>query len=361
MPHIPGHPAEEDTNQGTGGMSFLFPDTVEEDTGVESPEEIAGTDDDFTGLGGAGNELQFAQEIADILTGEISDPNKPLGQNFQKVYQVKQYDDEGNVIVDPDSNQPKVTEVSAEVFLTSDDYQEERRELFGTGEAFKYIYYGKDITSQFNRLQPYLRVQAKNLLANAGLINLEKTYGSYADAETLKGIKLAMDFSMNNNGKQSWFNVAKALSGYAQSQRAYKTGTYQFTEEDLTDFADEFIGAAEARKGSPLTKVEKDIILKKLGGAAEEFEATLPDLDPGQPESLQYNPLTGETQFIPAVEPEEPDVEMLSEEGEKVLDEIFAPREALAEEADIEDDTFARMQRNLRGLSAQETQRAKRG
>ena len=260
MPHIPGHPAEEDENQETGGMSFLFPDTVEEDTGVESPEELAGTDNNFTGLGGVGNELQFAQEIADILSGEISDPNKPLGKNFQKVYQVKQYDDEGKVIVDPDSGLPKVKEVSAEVFLTSDDYQEERRELFGTGEAFKYIYYGKDITSQFNRLQPYLRVQTKNLLANAGLINLEKTYGSYADAETLKGIKLAMDFSMNNNGKQSWFNVAKALSGYSQSQRAYKTGTYEFTTEDLTDFADEFLGLAETRKGSPLTDNEKKII-----------------------------------------------------------------------------------------------------
>ena len=58
--------------------------------------------------------------------------------------------------------------------------------------------------------------------------------------------------------------------------------------------------------------------------------------------------------FVPEVEAEEPDPEVLTEAGEDVLDEIFAPREALAEKAEEEDDTFARMQRNLRGLAAAE-------
>ncbi len=194
----------------------------------------------------------------------------------------------------------------------------------------------------------------KNLLANAGLINLDKTYGPNMDAETAKGLKLAMDFSMNNNGKLSWLNAAKSMNDYAQSKKVYTTGTYQFTEEDLTDFFDEMVTGAETRKGSSLTPYEKGILMKKLGVTAEDYAASLGDLQPAQPERLDYNPLTGETMFVPAVEAEEPDAEVLTEAGEDVLDEIFAPREALAAKADIEDDTFARMQRNLRGLAAAE-------
>ena len=42
MPHIPGHPAEEEeNNEETGGLSYLMPDTVEEDSKLKSPEQIA--------------------------------------------------------------------------------------------------------------------------------------------------------------------------------------------------------------------------------------------------------------------------------------------------------------------------------
>ena len=183
---------------------------------------------------------------------------------------------------------------------------------------------------------------------------MNKTYGTYADAETLKGLKLAMEFSMNNGGKMSWLNATKSLNDYAQSQRAYQTGSYEFSEEDLTDFVDDMLAGAEVRKGSPLSTSEKQIIMKKLGVSAEEYASSLVDLQPAEPERLQYNALTGETMFVPEVEAEEPDPEVLTEAGEDVLDEIFAPREALAEKAEEEDDTFARMQRNLRGLAAAE-------
>ena len=144
------------------------------------------------------------------------------------------------------------------------------------------------------------------------------------------------------------------MNDYAQSKKVYTTGTYQFTEEDLTDFFDEMVSGAETRKGSALTPYEKGILMKKLGVTAEDYAASLGDLQPAQPERLDYNPLTGETMFVPEVEAEEPDPEVLTEAGEDVLDEIFAPREALAAKADIEDDTFARMQRNLKGLAAAE-------
>ena len=356
MPHIPGHleGTEPVENEETGGLPFLMPDEVEEDTGVKSPEEIAEPSSSMFPAG-TSNATQFAQEIADIFGMEISDPNKPLGKGFEKEYQVVQYDEEtGEVITEPGTNKPKVKVVPAEEFLTSDLYQSERREIFGSGEAFKYVYYQRDILRQFNALPPAMRVATKNLLSNAGLINLDKTYGSYADAETLKGLKLAMDFSMNNLGKVSWITATKSLNDYSQSQKAYKTGTYQFTEEDLTDFVDDMLAGAETRKGSPLSSSEKQIIMSKLGVTAEDYAASLGDLQPAQPERLDYNPLTGETMFVPEVEAEEPDPEVLTEAGEDVLDEIFAPREALAAKADIEDDTFARMQRNLRGLAAAE-------
>ena len=353
MPHIPGHPAEDDKDPITVGLPYLMPDEVEEDSKIQSPENIAEPSESMVAPG-SGNATQFAQEIADIFGLELADPNKPLGKGFQKVYEVPQYDDSGQVKTDQDSGDPLVKNIPAEEFLTSDLYQKERREMFGTGEAFEYVYYQRDVLKQFNALPPAMRIATKNLLSSAGLINLDKTYGTYADAETLKGLKLAMEFSMNNGGKMSWMSASKSLNDYAQSQKAYMTGSYEFTEEDLTDFVDDMLAGAETRKGSPLSSSEKQIIMNKLGVSAEEFASSLSDLQPGEPERLQYNALTGETMFVPEVEAEEPDPEILTEAGEDVLDEIFAPREALAEKAEEEDDTFARMQRNLRGLTVAE-------
>jgi len=353
MPHIPGHPAEDDKDPVTGGLPYLMPDEVEEDSKILSPEDIAEPSVSMFPQGSS-NATQFAQEIADLFGMELDDPNKPLGKGFQKEYEVPVYGDDGEVAKDPDSGLPKVKTVSAEEFLTSDLYQKERREMFGTGEAFQYVYYQRDIVKQFNALPPAMRIATKNLLSSAGLINLDKTFGTYADAETFKGLKLAMDFSMNNGGKMSWMSAGKSLNDYAQSQKAYMTGSYEFTEEDLTDFVDDMLAGAETRKGSPLSSSEKQIIMKKLGVSAEEYASSLGDLQPEQQERLDYNPLTGETMFVPEVEAEEPDPEILTEAGEDVLDEIFAPREALAEKAEEEDDTFARVQRNLRGLSVAE-------
>ena len=359
MPHIPGHPAEEENNQESGGLPYLMPDEVEEDTKLQSPSDIAEPTESMFPEG-TSNATQFAQEVADILNLEVSDPNKPLGSKFQKEYQVPQYDENGQVIIDASSGLPKVKVVPAEEFLTNDLYQSERREIFGSGEAFKYVYYQRDVLRQFNALPPLMRVQTKNLLANAGLLNLDKTYGTYADAETIKGLRLAMDFSMNNLGKLSWISAAKSLNDYSQSQKAYKTGTYEFTEEDLTDFFDDMVAGAETRKGSSLSAYEKGILMKKLGVTAEDYASSLGDLQPAQPERLDYNRRTGETMFDPGVEAEDPDAEVLSEAGEDVLDEIFAPREALAVKSGEEDETMARFTRNLRGLAAAESKSALR-
>ncbi len=90
MPHIPGHPAEEEeNNEETGGLSYLMPDTVEEDSKLKSPEQIA-EGGGFLSPGGASGDTTFSvEEFRDLLLGTTTDPNKPLGTNFQKVYQVK--------------------------------------------------------------------------------------------------------------------------------------------------------------------------------------------------------------------------------------------------------------------------------
>ena len=85
MPHIPGHPAEDNNNNETGGLPYLMPDEVEEDSKIQSPENIKSTESMVAP--GSGNATQFAQEIADLLGMEVQDPNKPLGKGFQKTYQ----------------------------------------------------------------------------------------------------------------------------------------------------------------------------------------------------------------------------------------------------------------------------------
>lgn len=355
MPHIPGHvdtePVENVVPEGT---SFLMPDEPE-DSGVLSPGQIA----DAPGVLGpnVSSQTTFSvEEFMDLIQGTSTDPNKPLGKNFQKVYKVEVGE------IDEESGLAKTKDVPAEIFLRSDEYQQERSELFGTGEAFKFIYYQKDIASQFNNLSPLLRVQTKNLLANAGLINLDQTYGTYLDAETLKGMKLVLDFSMNNGGNMSWLSSAKMMNESAQAQRAYATGKYEFTEEDLSDFADSVIAGAEARKGAKLSSYELGIINKKLGGAVEEVESQLGESQVGTQDQLSYDPLSDTTTFIPGVEAQEPDVsDVLSEETDEILDEIFAPREELAVASGEEDNTFARMTRNLQGLAAAERKSAPRG
>ena len=80
---MPLHPAEDNNNNETGGLPYLMPDEVEEDSKIQSPENIAEPTESMVAPG-SGNATQFAQEIADLLGMEVQDPNKPLGKGFQK-------------------------------------------------------------------------------------------------------------------------------------------------------------------------------------------------------------------------------------------------------------------------------------
>lgn len=309
---------------------------------------------DATG-GGSGVDEDFYTRIESILDGTTSSTKTPLGNGYLKEYEVQLENQ------DPESG-PIVKLVPVEEFLTSDEYQSQRRELLGQGAAYKYVYMPVDIGAQARMQTPYIRVQTKNLLAAAGLIDLNKTVGAEIDNEYLKGIKAAMEFSMNNGGQMSWVAGLKILASATQgSQLSALGGGYSFGDEALNEFVEEMVTKAETRKGSPLSNYEKQYITAKLtDGPAEEFRQSLTGLGAGTSPTLSYDIQSGQVIQTSGTGADEPDIDILTEGGEDILDEIFEPREELQRQANVEDQTFYRMQRNLAGLKAAESQPVQR-
>ncbi len=333
MPHVPGH--------------------IETTTTTTQPFGGVGSGD-ATG-GGSGVDEDFYTRIESILDGTTSSTKTPLGNGYLKEYEVQLENQ------DPEAG-PTVKLVPVEEFLTSDEYQSQRRELLGQGAAYKYVYMPVDIGAQARMQTPYIRVQTKNLLAAAGLIDLNKTVGAEIDNEYLKGIKAAMEFSMNNGGQMSWVAGLKVLASATQgSQLSALGGGYSFGDEALNEFVDEMVSKAETRKGSPLSNYEKQYITAKLtDGPAEEFRQSLTGLGAGTSPTLSYDIQSGQAIQTPGTGADEPDMDILTEGGEDVLDEIFEPREELQRQANVEDQTFYRMQRNLAGLKSAESQPVQR-
>ena len=309
---------------------------------------------DATG-GGSGVDEDFYRRVESIVDGTTSSTKTPLGNGYLKEYEVQLENQ------DPESG-PTVKLVPVEEFLTSDEYQSQRRELLGQGAAYKYVYMPVDIGAQARMQTPYIRVQTKNLLAAAGLIDLNKTVGAEIDNEYLKGIKAAMEFSMNNGGQMSWVAGLKILASATQgSQLSALGGGYSFGDEALNEFVEEMVTKAETRKGSPLSNYEKQYITAKLtDGPAEEFRQSLTGLGAGTSPTLSYDIQSGQVIQTSGTGADEPDIDILTEGGEDILDEIFEPREELQRQANVEDQTFYRMQRNLAGLKAAESQPVQR-
>ena len=309
---------------------------------------------DATG-GGSGVDEDFYRRVESIVDGTTSSTKTPLGNGYLKEYEVQLENQ------DPESG-PIVKLVPVEEFLTSDEYQSQRRELLGQGAAYKYVYMPVDIGAQARMQTPYIRVQTKNLLAAAGLIDLNKTVGAEIDNEYLKGIKAAMEFSMNNGGQMSWVAGLKILASATQgSQLSALGGGYSFGDEALNEFVEEMVTKAETRKGSPLSNYEKQYITAKLtDGPAEEFRQSLTGLGAGTSPTLSYDIQSGQVIQTSGTGADEPDIDILTEGGEDILDEIFEPREELQRQANVEDQTFYRMQRNLAGLKAAESQPVQR-
>lgn len=333
MSHIPGHiDGVNDEEYGITPTTTTIPGSV----GNISPNTSTPGQDKYEGL----------------LTPEESERYKPLGNNFYAEYEVP------TEFTDP-AQGPLFNKVKAEDFLTNDVYQSERRKILGTGTAFKYVYLPSDIGAQARQLTPYIITQTKSMLGRAGLIDINKTFGSEIDAEFLKGIKLAMEFSMNNGGQMSWMAATKLLAGVSKAQQVQAQGSYTFDDAQMDEFVDEMLKKAKTRKGSPLSQYEKQYIRSKLEtGPGEDFRTSLSRLQTGtEPElTWQGNALTGQAVFMPGTAAEEPDIDILTEGGQEVLDEVFEPREDLQQVADREDETFYRMSQNIAGLKAAESQ-----
>jgi|TARA_R110000824_G_scaffold50281_1_gene140582 hypothetical protein len=293
----------------------------------------------------------YAYVIDQILTGIMGSPDTPLGNNFLKEYGIdtgrKGKEDEAIMEV-----------IAALDFLMSDDYQQHRYNKFGKAQAWKYVYFPTDIRKQAELQTQWTRVQTKNLLAQAGLIDLSKSVGGNIDDEYLKGIKLAMEFSMNNGGQMSWIAATKLMASNALSQKAFtQQGEYTFTDEALDDMVKDLEAKAKYRKAAPLSDYERNHIKNKLTEQADVFRTQLQGLSPGTAPSLSMaSPLSTSAQFIPGTDPEEPDEDFLVDAGEDLLNDIFEPREELQRQADMEDETFSRMSANLRGLRYAESQ-----
>ena len=344
MSHITGHIEgvnDEEygilpENNSTGSVGSFSPTTQGNPTNTD-------TDNEET-------QNSSEEQYLNLLSPEESEKYKPLGNNFYAQYEIET----GEVDA---TKGPLFDKIRAEEFLTSDEYQEARRKLFGSGQAWKYVYLPSDIGAQARQMTPYIITQTKGLLAAAGLIDLNKTYGSEIDAEFLKGVKLAMEFSMNNGGQMSWNAAVKILAGVSKGQQAASQGVYTFDDEQMDEFVGEMLKKAKTRKGSPLSQYEKQYIKNKLEtGPGEDFKTSLQGLGSGSEPSLtwQGNALQGQAVFNPGTGAEEPDIDILTEGGQDVIDEIFEPREDLQGVANQEDETFYRMSQNLAGLKAAE-------
>jgi len=337
MPHEEGH--------GPWGAGDVMTEDNVTDTDTGNNNVVDNTNEDET----------YGYIMDQILSGVLGSPNAPLGNGFLNEYEF----DTGEVGME---GEQIMALVKAEEFLTSDEYQEQRRNLLGTSSAYKYVYFKRSIGEAARTMSPWMRVNVKNILASAGLLDLSKTVGADIDEELLKGIKLAMEFSMNNGGQLSWMNAVKVLAANSLSMNAVtQSAEYTLSEEAIAQLGDELLKKAETRKGSPLSDYEKSFIRNKFTeGPVVEYQDYLEGLDPGSKEQLVSIQGTGAGQYIPGTPAEEPDVELLQQGSDDLLDEVFKPREELERQADLEDDTFSRMSANLRGLDAAESTPVKR-
>jgi len=294
--------------------------------------------DIITGDDGIPVDPGLANSIVDRLVDELGlDSNKPLGIGFKSKYSVMVLDDVLGV------EAPK--DVDAEDYLKS--------------QGFKYIYFPEDITQEGGAFGPKIVEQMKNMMATIGYININKTTGVQKDAEYYKGIQKLMEFSMNNGGKFTYVQGLKILYNATLAGQA-PTQQYQMDTDEMDELVDEYMSSAEAKKGSPLTKNEKDYLTRQLNAKLGDFSSSLANLQPASTARIQYDEMSGVATTIPGQEAEQPDVEGLQEDLSGVVEEFIEPREELKRQANIESDAATRFARTMGSLAAAESDRVDR-
>lgn len=309
-------------------------DTVSDpvDEGTDPVEIITG------GENGIPVDPGLAQSIVDRIADELGlDSNKPLGIGFKSKYKVMVIDDVLGVEAPRD--------VDAEDYLKS--------------QGFKYVYFPEDITQEGGAFGPKIVEQMKNMMATIGYININKTTGVQKDAEYYKGIQKLMEFSMNNKGKFTYVQGLKILYNATLAGKA-PVQQYQMDTDEMDELVDDYIGKAETKKGSPLTKNEKDYLTRQLNAKLGDFSSSLANLQPASTAKINYDVMSGVATTIPGQEAEQPDLEGLEEDLSGVVEEFIAPREELERQATIESDAATRFAKTMNSLSAAESDRVSR-
>lgn len=277
------------------------------------------------------NILLAAKELG--LLSDISNPNKPLGYNFQAEYDVR------TATIDPVTGEETFlpTKKSAEQYL---------RETKG----YEYVYFPGDVKESFLDLKPMARVQVKNLLGRAGLLDLsdEEVVGSTADRKTLNAIKRVMEQANNSGGQNSWLKTLDIMVANTRQKSIAIAGDKTLQSDQIMDIVQDALVKGTNRKGQALSRTEVDMIVAGVEDMYANFNKIIEQTPEGTPDQILYTgqldeAFTPQFEFVPGEEqelPEEPDVDT-------VLNQVLAGREEFL--AADKEDPMERLNSNLYG------------
>ncbi len=255
---------------------------------------------------------------------DISDPRKPLGYNFQADYEI-----DVTTGIDPVTGE----ETFIPTTKSAEDYLKKTK-------GYKYVYFPGDVRESFLDMNPRARVEVKNLLGRAGLLDLsdEEVVGSTADRKTLNAIKRVMEQANNSGGQNSWIKTLDIMVANTRQKNIAIAGDKTLQPDQIMDIVQDALVKGTNRKGQALSRTEVDMIVSGVEDMYANFNKMIEQTPEDTPEQILYS---GE--FVPGEEqelPEEPDTDT-------VLDQVFAGREEFL--AADKEDPMERLNSNLYG------------
>lgn len=295
-------------------------------------KNLLNTNDDDVEVSDLTDEIEIINAlIKNGLLGDISNPNKPLGYAFQSSY------DAETTVIDALGNEKTIKKPISGV-----DYLKRK--------GYKYVYVAGDVRESFLDLNPLARVQIKNLLGKAGLLDLsdEEVVGSTADKKTLNAIKTVMEQANNSGGQNSWLKTLDIMVANTRQKSIALAGDSKLTQEQILDIAQEAVVKGTNRKGQALSQTEVNQIITGVLDLYTNFNKVVEQTPEGTPDQLLYTgqldaAMSPEFEFVPGQEQELPD----EPDTDAVLDQVFAGREAFL--AADKEDPMERLNANLYG------------
>ena len=255
---------------------------------------------------------------------DISDPRKPLGYAFQADYEV-----DVTTGIDPVTGE----ETFISTTKSAEDYLKNTK-------GYKYVYFPGDVRESFLDMNPRARIEVKNLLGRAGLLDLsdEEVVGSTADRKTLNAIKRVMEQANNSGGQNSWIKTLDIMVANTRQKNIAIAGDKTLQPDQIMDIVQDALVKGTNRKGQALSRTEVDMIVSGVEDMYANFNKMIEQTPEDTPDQILYS---GE--FVPGEEqelPEEPDIDT-------VLDQVLAGREEFL--AADKEDPMERLNSNLYG------------